>query len=188
MPPTPEKPAQTTSVTRILLVFGLIIAIGFAYVGFFALPSELKYDPTEVRGLPSAYEVTKTTIGSATISTNTISEGFTFQNYPAADWTGAVTLAPTGGGRYRILISATSLYDDPVPLESFDAKIVQTGNLDQALPGVQFSETSPGEYTADIILPDNGEWEVRARLKKGMDTIFLAQKIAPLLRPLNTPQ
>lgn len=45
MPPTPEKPTKTTSATRILLVFGLILSIGFAYVGFFALPSELRYDP-----------------------------------------------------------------------------------------------------------------------------------------------
>ena len=43
MPPTPEKPTKTTSATRILLVFGLILSIGFAYVGFFA---NLVYFPT----------------------------------------------------------------------------------------------------------------------------------------------
>jgi len=185
MPPQPEKTARSSSATRILLALGLIFSLAFAYVGFFALPAELKYDPSEPRGLPAEYQVPTTTIESAKISTNTIAEGYTFQNYPAADWTGAVTLTPAGGGRYRILISATSLYDDPVPLEEFSAKIVQTGNINQELPGVQFSETSPGEFTADVILPDNGEWEVRARLKKGMDTIFLAQKITPLLRRLN---
>lgn len=177
----PKNNASETTV-RWLLVFCLLLAIAYALFTFLVLNKELAYDPAAVDGLPQKYQIQPANIDRSTTHTQTIRKRKNIRgadrNAPGARWTGFVFLEPGTAGRHKVILRVTDIFDKPVTLEEFSAHISRVGDEKQILPGVSFSETAPGEYTAEVTLPDNGEWEVRGRLKKGLEVVLIAQKIA----------
>lgn len=180
----PKNKASETTV-RWILVFCLLLAIAYALFTFLILNKELAYSPTTVGGLPHKYEISPSSIDRSTTHTQTIRRRKNIhgadRNAPGARWTGFVFIEPAAAGRHKVILRVTDIFDKPITLEEFSAHISRVGDEKQILPGVSFSETAPGEYTADVTLPDNGEWEVRGRLKKGLEVVLIAQKISPLM-------
>lgn len=180
-----SQPQKNDLTIRWILVFCLLLAIAYALFTFFVVNKELAYDPAAVGGLPHKYEISPAGIDRATTHTQTIRKMKNVRgadrNVPGARWTGHVYIEPGTAGRHNVILRVTNIFDKPVTLEEFSAHISRVGDEKQILPGVAFSETAAGEYTAEVTLPDNGEWEVRGRLKKGLEVVLIAQKISAIM-------
>ncbi|HEX2752741.1 MAG TPA: hypothetical protein VHP34_06485 [Alphaproteobacteria bacterium] len=167
-----------------LLIFALLIAIAYALFSFFVVNKELVYDPVAVGALPTRYEISPTQISRSTIRTETVpkrSAAYGRDIPGVAPWNGWVRIENADAGRHKVVVYTQNAFDKPVEVEEFSAQISLIGDEKQILPGVAFSQSGVGEYTAEVTLPENGEWEVRGRLKKGREVILIAQKLAPLL-------
>lgn len=166
-----------------LLIFALLIAVAYALFSFFVVNKELAYDPAAVGALPTRYEISPAQISRSAARTETIPRSAAYgRNIPdIAPWNGWVRLEKADAGRYKVIAYTQNMFDKPVDVEEFSAQISLIGDEKQILPGVVFSQTGAGEYTAEVILPENGEWEVRGRFKKGREVILIAQKLAPLI-------
>jgi len=169
-----------------LLIFALLIAIAYALFTFFVVNKQFAYPPSQesLGQVPARYHVLPSQITRNTMHTETIPQSNTvYANLkpPGPHWNAWVDISEGTAGRHKVRIKAITIYDKPVDLDEFNAQISLVGNTKAILPGVAFSQTDIGEYTAEVILPTNGEWEVRGRFKKGLEVILIAQKIAPLL-------
>lgn len=179
----PKKDQEKRSVSP-LMVFALLIAIAYALFSYFLVNEELTYDPAAVGALPTRYEISPAQISRSAMRTETIPGGPAAygRNIPGVPtWSGWTRIEKGEAGRYNVIVYTQNIFDKPVEVEEFSAQISLVGDEKQILPGVAFSQTGPGEYTAAVTLPDNGEWEVRGRFKKGLEVILIAQKIKPLM-------
>ena len=166
------------------LIFALLLAIAYALFSFLVVNKELAYDTRTVSSLPERYKVMPADISRSTIRTEIIRRPAPPQRnniIGIAPWNAWVRIDHGDHGRYNVIVYTQTIFDKPVEVEEFSAQISLVGDEKQILPGVAFSQTGPGEYTAAVTLPDNGEWEVRGRFKKGLEVILIAQKIKPLM-------
>lgn len=168
------------------LIVALLLAIAYALFSFLVVNKELEYRPAQkFSELPQQYKTSPTEISRSTMRTQTFSPRANppqRRNLPGIPvWNAWTRIEPATGGRHNVIVYTQTIHDKPVDVEEFEAKITLVGDEKQVLPGVAFSQTGIGEYTATVTLPANGDWEVRGRLKKGLEVILIAQKIAPLM-------
>jgi hypothetical protein len=177
------KPDKGRPLVSPLLIFALLLAIAYALFSHFVVNKELAYDPAAVGALPTRYEISPAEIARSTMHTQTITRSAHFGRAipEVPPWSGWVRIEKAEAGRHKVIAYTQNIFDKPVEVDAFTAQISLVGDKEQILPGVAFSQTGPGEYTAEVTLPDNGEWEVRGEFKKGREIIQFAQKIAPLL-------
>lgn len=174
---TAEK--RTSGVVHGLLAFGVLTALFFAYFAFIVLPREWLQTDISGEGLPATYQMQPAIVGTDNVHTAVTSERPVYAS--TADWRVLGDVAAQPDGRHIVRVTVTSLTDAPLLADEFIGTIVQTGSPSQLLPGTVFSETGKGIYTATVTLPDNGEWEIRATVRRGNDTMALVQQIRPLL-------
>ncbi|MFN7113845.1 MAG: hypothetical protein ACK4PK_05740 [Alphaproteobacteria bacterium] len=178
----PAPPSLLGFVIRVLLVIGLVLALIGAYVAFVILPKEWP-EPGAVRtgeALP-AYYATQRSIFASTNTTVTTATPAELGLKPVS-WRTMVHLENAADARPDIVILATDMNDNLLDVDDFSARIVLAGAENQELPGVGFVADKPGRYVARrITLPENGDWEVRAEVRRGNQTMLIGQKIRPLL-------
>ncbi|MDP2206273.1 MAG: hypothetical protein Q8K65_08205 [Alphaproteobacteria bacterium] len=186
------EPASTTGfVIRVLLVVGLVLALIGAYIAFVILPKEWPEPP---QGLSSealpAYYATQRSVFASTNTTTTTATPAEMGLKPVS-WRTMVHLENAAEARPDVVILATDMDDNLLDVDTFRAKIVLAGDENQELPGIGFVAEKPGRYVARrIALPENGDWEVRAEVRRGNQTMLVGQKIRPLLplMPKQEPQ
>lgn len=184
----PQKPAGKQR-TNPWLIVALLLAIAYALFSLLVVNKELAYDPAQRAGnLPQKYKVPPTDISRSTMRTETIPQ---YRRAPQRSnvlgipaWNVWVRLEDGTAGRHNIIVYAQTIYDKPVEVEEFEVYVSRIGDEKQILSEAVFAQTGPGEYTASVTLPDNGEWEVRGKFKKGLEVILIAQKIKAL-KPAN---
>lgn len=180
----PQKPAGKYHVSP-WLILALLIAIAYALFTFLVVNKQLAYDPgSSASNMPQQYNVPPTDISRSTMRTETIPQRSVSQRMNTLGippWNVWVRIENGIGNQHNVIVYTQTIHDKPVDAEEFDAQISRVGDETQILPGVSFSQTGIGEYTAAVTLPDNGDWEVRGRVKKGLEIILIAQKIKPLM-------
>lgn len=179
-----EKNAKPDSVKsfvmHVLLAIALVLALIGAFIAFVILPKEWPERPVQtgsVEALPAYYATQRSVIaGRSTMVT------------PAElalkplTWRTMIHLENTDQPRPDLVILATDMDDNLIDVDDFSAKIVLAGDDPQELPGTGFTAEKPGRFVARrIALPENGDWEVRAEVRRGHQTMMIGQKIRPLL-------
>ncbi|MEZ0226612.1 MAG: FixH family protein [Alphaproteobacteria bacterium] len=90
------------------------------------------------------------------------------------DWNGDLTLAKSPAGGYDIVVMVTiRRTETPVPADSVE--------MDASRPGEagitpELKQLAPGKYVAHVDFPETGEWEIRLRIHRGLQTIEFAKK------------
>jgi hypothetical protein len=175
-----EKKSDSASaigfVVHVLLVVGLLLTLLGAYTAFVILPSEWTNGRGEAARASDAVELDLLD----TPRTGAAQPPLLYSGMP--DWRTVVHLENTEEIRPDLVITATDFGDSLLAVDEFSAKIVLAGDEAQVLPGVAFVAEKPGRYVARrIALPENGEWELRASLRRGHQTLLVGQKISALL-------
>jgi hypothetical protein len=178
----PETAGTLGFVIRVLLVIGLVLALIGAYVAFVILPNEWPERPQRMSGEPlPAYYATQPSTFTSTNTTLTRATPAELGLKPLA-WRTMVHLENAAEARPDVVILATDMNDNLLDVDDFSAKIILAGDEAQELPGIGFVAEKPGRYVARrITLPENGDWEVRAEVRRGNQTMMIGQKIRPLL-------
>lgn len=166
---------------RTLLVVGLLLTLAGAYVAFFILPEEFPERQVfeETAALPAKYGDQPSVFSSTTTVTSATPSELDLK---PLDWRTMAHIEKADTPNPDIVITATDLNDNLLPVDYFTAAIVLASDDKQILPGIGFSEEEPGRFVArGVTLPDNGDWEIRATVRRGMQTMLIGQKIQPLL-------
>lgn len=178
-----SEPASTLGfVIRVLLVVGLVLALIGAYVAFVILPKEWPERLQRISGeaLPAYYATQPSTFTSTNTTMTTASPAEL--GLKPLSWRTMVHLENAAETRPDVVIMATDMNDNLLDVDDFSAKIILAGDETQQLPGIGFVAEKPGRYVARrIALPENGDWEVRAEVRRGNQTMLIGQKIRPLL-------
>lgn len=176
----PETGGIMTSTLRILLLVSLVAALIAAYTAFVVLPQEWPERPPAERESLAAYGHLPP--GGLAPIPRSSSPSPAELGWTQPGWRVMAHIENGHSPAPDVVITATDLDDALVPVENFSAQIVLRGDETQVLPGVGFIAEKPGRYVARAVpLPDNGEWEIRATLRRGHQTMLLGQRIAPLL-------
>ncbi len=95
--------------------------------------------------------------------------------YKGPGWRGDVTLADSDGGSYKITIRASDLNDNTVPITSFEID-VRRPDSDKPILMPVFNQTGDGHFTATVQFPGKGDWEVRVRMHRELQTLEFARR------------
>jgi len=160
---------------RTLLAFMLIVMICAAYVAFVVLPDETE-NPSPANPF---YRIQDSVITSRTDYNTTVTRETATPPAPP-QWHITVALENIRDKKLDIVLRITDLEESPISIDQFSAKLTSTQDADQILPS--FERETEGIYRIkDISVPDNPDWEVQATVRRGLETMLVAQKIEPLL-------
>lgn len=169
-------------IIRTLMFVALILSLALTYVAFRILPEEMDIRGPGISARDdhgSPYRITESQMGKAGVSKRQTIDTVAFKIQPPS-WRVNAYIARGGGNKADIIIKVFDMNERMLPAEDFTAHIVRAGQEDQALPGVTFAEIKDGYYKAAITLPEEGEWELRASLRRGNQTIVIEQNIEHL--------
>lgn len=174
-----EKKAESGDILavslRTLLAFVLIAMIFATYVAFVVLPDEV-----ETSGPANPfYRIQNSVITSRTDYNTTVTHKTTTP-LPPPQWHVTVALENIRDQKLDIVLRITDLEEAPISIDQFSAHLASAQKTNQALPA--FEREAEGIYRIkDIDIPDNPDWEVQATVRRGLETMLIAQKIAPML-------
>lgn len=96
-------------------------------------------------------------------------------SYKGPGWRGDVTLKEVDGGSYLITVRASDLNDNTVPITSFEID-VRRPDSDKPMLMPVFNQTGDGHFTATVQFPGTGDWEVRVRMHRDLQTLEFARR------------
>lgn len=170
---------------RTLLLIALALTVAGAYFAFVVLPREWPErtqggDAVPAEALPAKYGNQPSVFSSS--STTVTASSFAELDLRPPSWRTLAHVEKGETDKPDIVITVTDMDDRLLPVDYFTASIVLSGDEKQILPGVGFSEEEPGRFVArGVTLPENGDWEIRATVRRGQQTMLIGQKIAPLM-------
>lgn len=166
--------------TRTFLLIALILTLAGTYIAFFILPKELPERQTieDMTGLPAKYGDQPSVFSSATTVTT---EGPAAFDFKPLDWRAMAHIEREDSAAPDIIITATDLNDRLLAVDYFSASIVLASDDKRTLANIEFKEEQPGRFVAkSVSIPGEGDWEIRATVRRGLQTILIGQKIGPL--------
>lgn len=169
-----------TMVIRSLLIVALIMSLIMTYAAFRILPEEV-----DIRGpgisardaQKTSYRISDSQMGQTAIDKREVIDTSGYKIRPPS-WRVNAYIDRAGKTHPDIIIKVFGTNDRLIAPDDFSAKIVMAGHEDKSLPGVEFKAVKDGHYKASSVnIPDEGEWEIRASLRREMQTILVEQRI-----------
>lgn len=172
-----DKQSGNRFTLHILLLVGLFLSAASSYVAFVILPEEWPERPRQQITMQELSEIHARHHAPAAAATIPPAEF----GYTPPDWRVLIHTENHRAGAADIVITATDLDDTLLTADEFSAAIVSLPDETQKLP-VNFHEEKPGVYALrGFALPREGEWAVRALIRRDSQTMMIGENLRELL-------
>lgn len=163
------------------LLIALLLALAFTYVAFVVLPAKWTDHPQEYGDTLHPSERFYRDQGAEAETTESVSP--VDIGYIPLKWRGLIRAENINRATPDITVTISDLDDDPLTVDEFHAEIVWASDNTRKHPA-DFREEKPGLYTLRNFVPPSGEeWEIRATLRRGLDTLIISENLRMLTNP-----